>query len=71
MDKFLICKKDAKAPPAPDTKVLDADLPQKNVKAPPAYDGSPSLLEDDDSSASSLSTSESIWEEGFHLRVIP
>jgi hypothetical protein len=27
MDKFLIRKKDVKAPPTPDTKVLDADLP--------------------------------------------
>ncbi len=27
MDKFVVRKKDAKAPPAQDTKVLDADLP--------------------------------------------
>ena len=27
MDKFLVCKKDSKAPPAPDMKVLHANLP--------------------------------------------
>ena len=27
MDKFLVCNKDGKAPPAPNTKVSDAELP--------------------------------------------